>query len=134
MKARPSPGEEQASGYVNTVNFTPRQFQNALGVILADSPESWFGNKTYTTGGGIDTILIGEQTYTGIQLRYLLGLRSTAFDISVSDENISITTYGYGHRVGMSQYGADAMAVLGSTYEEILDYYYPGTELIKIDS
>ena len=60
-----------------------------------------------------------------------VGLRSTAFTMVATDETITVTTRGYGHRVGMSQYGADAMAVSGSTYEEILAHYYQGTELKK---
>ena len=59
----------------------------------------------------------------------MLGLRSTAVTMTVEGERIKVTTKGYGHRVGMSQYGADAMAMNGSTYPEILAYYYQGTEL-----
>ena len=75
---------------------------------------------------------IGEETYSGTQLRALLGLRSTAFSVETGGEEITITTKGYGHRVGMSQYGAEAMAVAGSSFREILAHYYPGTELIKL--
>ena len=63
----------------------------------------------------------------------MLGLRSTAFHISAVGQTIIITTRGFGHRVGMSQYGADAMAVRGNNYREILQYYYPGTELKTAD-
>ena len=72
---------------------------------------------------------IGGKEFAGTELRKLLGLRSTAFDVVVDGDTITITTRGYGHRVGMSQYGADAMASSGSTYPEILAYYYQGTEL-----
>ena len=65
----------------------------------------------------------------GTQIRKLLGLKSTAFIITAVGESFTITTKGFGHRVGMSQYGADAMAVNGSTYSQILAYYYPGTQL-----
>ena len=80
----------------------------------------------------MDTIVIGGEIYTGTQLRSLLNLRSTAFSVSVQADAITITTRGYGHRVGMSQYGADAMAVAGSTYTEILAHYYPGTTLTRM--
>ena len=132
LQAVSSPGEESAAHYTDTVTFTPRQFQNALGVILTGTPKSWFGTTTYTEGGGVATMMIGGEPYTGTQLRSLLNLRSTAFTVSPSEEAITITTQGYGHRVGMSQYGADAMAVTGSSYEEILSYYYQGTELTQI--
>ena len=68
-------------------------------------------------------------TYTGTQLRSLLELRSTAFYITALGDTITITTRGYGHRVGMSQYGAEAMAREGEGYQTILSHYYPGTTL-----
>ena len=72
--------------------------------------------------------------YSGTQLRKLLGLPSTMITISSTEETITIETKGYGHRVGMSQYGADAMAVAGSNFIEILAHYYPGTQLEKFTS
>ena len=83
----------------------------------------------YTDGAGIETIEICNRVYTGVEVRHLLGLRSTSFVISPSGNTVMVTTKGFGHRVGMSQYGADAMAAAGSTYEQILAYYYPGTVL-----
>ena len=62
-------------------------------------------------------------------MRQKLGLRSTAFAISPVGNTVTITTKGFGHRVGMSQYGAEAMAVQGKSYKEILAHYYPGTTL-----
>ena len=132
LQARPSPGEERAVHYMDTVIFTPEEFCAALDTEIPGSPETWFGQAAYTEGGGIATMIIGGETYTGTQLRSLLHLRSTSFYVRPSDQEITITTKGYGHRVGMSQYGADAMAVTGSTYEEILAYYYPGTELTQL--
>ena len=134
LQAVSSPGEENAAHYRDTVTFTAEQFQQALGVSLAGSPESWFRDVTYTDGGGIETMAIGDTVYRGTQLRTLLGLRSTAFSVSASEDTVTITTRGYGHRVGMSQYGADAMAVMGSGFGEILSHYYPGTTLTKLDS
>lgn len=133
LQAVDSPGEENAAHYTDTVTFTPQVFQDVLGTRLGGSPRSWFGSAAYTDGGGVATISIGGETYTGTQLRALLGLRSTAFAVSATDTEITITTRGYGHRVGMSQYGADAMAVSGSGFEEILAHYYQGTVLIRLD-
>ena len=62
----------------------------------------------------------------------MLGLRSTAFVITWAGESVTVTTKGFGHRVGMSQYGAEAMAVAGSNYKEILYHYYQGTELSNV--
>ncbi len=127
-----SPGEETAAHYTDTEEFTPEQFQAALGVSLSGEPSDWFGPVTYTDGGGVDIMRIGGQNYQGTQLRSLLGLRSTAFTVSVADGIILITTKGFGHRVGMSQYGAEAMAVEGKDYTQILAHYYQGTELTRM--
>lgn len=132
LQAVASPGEEKAAHYTDTVTFTPQAFQEALGVQLDGAPGSWFGTVAYTDGGGVATITIGGESYTGTQLRALLGLRSTAFTVAATETQITITTRGYGHRVGMSQYGADAMAVTGSTFAQILAYYYGGTELVRL--
>ena len=132
LQAVASPGEEKAAHYTDTVRFSAGAFQDALGVKLSGSPGSWFRDVTYTDGGGIDTIVIGGTSYKGTDLRSALGLRSTAFSISTTEDTVIITTRGYGHRVGMSQYGADAMAVTGSTCPEILAHYYPGTTLTKL--
>ena len=77
----------------------------------------------------MDNIRLGGKTFTGKQLRSLLGLRSTAFTVESTPEGARFRTKGFGHRVGMSQYGADAMAMAGSSYEEILAYYYQGATL-----
>lgn len=133
LQATQSPGEEHAAHYTDTVTFTPQQFQQALGVFLLGSPSTWFGAVTYTEGGGVDTMQIGGAVYRGTELRKLLNLRSTAFTVSAG-ENITVITRGYGHRVGMSQYGADAMAMTGKTYEEILAHYYKGTVIAALGS
>lgn len=124
-----SPGEEETVYYTDSEGFSPEEFQEKLGVALTGSPETWFGSLTYTAGGGIDTMEIGGVAYRGTTLRSLLGLRSTVFQVVVTGEYICFETRGYGHRVGMSQYGADAMAQEGSTYAQILAHYYQGTEL-----
>ncbi len=134
LRAVDSPGEEQAAYYENWEAFTPQELQNRLGVTLEGTPENWFGQASYTDGGGVSELTVGDKTFSGTQLRRILGLKSTAFEVSVSDGKILFKTRGYGHRVGMSQYGADAMAVTGCGYEDILRHYYPGTELTMLDS
>lgn len=129
LQATDSPGEEYAAHYMDTVTFTVSEFEEKTGADLSGG----IGSITYTDGGGVDTIYIGTVAYTGTQLRQKLSLRSTAFVISVVGDTVTVTTKGYGHRVGMSQYGANAMAKKGSTYEQILYYYYKGTELGNID-
>ena len=124
-----SPGEEFCHAYTDQVIFTAETFQQALCITLPGDPESWFGEVAYSDGGGVDTLQIGGVDYRGTTLRMLLGLRSTMFTVSVTEEGICIQTKGYGHRVGMSQYGAQAMALAGESYAAILRHYYLGTEL-----
>lgn len=129
LKVVESPGEEKAEHFIDTVYMTVSDFFEKIGDRPPAQGKSWLGKVTYTAGGGVDTIEIANQTYKGTDLRKFLGLRSTAFMITVVGDTVTITTKGFGHRVGMSQYGAEAMAVQGSTYREILAYYYEGTEL-----
>ena len=85
---------------------------------------------TYTEGGGVDTMVIGGKTFSGRELRGLLGLKSTCFTMELTEKEAIFTVRGYGHRVGLSQEGAEAMALEGKDYREILQWYYPGTELV----
>ena len=80
----------------------------------------------------VKSITINNKTYTGIEFRKLLNLRSTDFTIEKKDNNYIITTIGYGHGVGMSQYGANQMAKEGASYKEILNHYYENTEISEI--
>ena len=129
LQAVESPGEEAAPKYESTVCYTPENFCLVTGVSGQGSPGTWFGRVTYTDGGGVDTMVICGKNYSGTALRKALGLRSTLFRIYVSEGMIVIETKGFGHRVGMSQYGAQAMALGGSDYEQILKHYYTGTVL-----
>jgi len=134
LKAVKSPGEEIATHYTETVVFSSQEFQKQLGRDLDGFPAQWIEDISYTPGNGVKTIRICGRDYTGTEIRELLGLRSTSFTISATGDNIVITTKGFGHRVGMSQYGAEAMAVQGSSFEEILLYYYDGVELVSYGS
>ena len=129
LKSVASPGKEFATHYADTVVFSAEEFQAKLGLELEGPPILWFSAVTYTNGGGVESMTIGGQVFSGVQLRKILDLRSTAFTVTVQENTIEIETRGYGHRVGMSQYGADAMAASGSTYPQILAYYYQGTQL-----
>lgn len=131
LQAVDSPGEENANSYWRSTYFTKEEFENALGRSLSGSPESWLGKQTFTDGSGVATMVIGGITYTGTQLRKLLGLNSTVFTMEADVAGILVETYGNGHRVGMSQYGADAMAQQGSNYQQILLHYYCGTRIDK---
>lgn len=129
LQAVDSPGEEKATHYTDSVRFTKQEFAELLGINPKGQLATWFGNITYTNGGGVDTIVIAGKTFLGTDLRKLLDLRSTVFTITPMEDTVKIVTKGFGHRVGMSQYGAEAMAAGGANYKQILAHYYPGTEL-----
>lgn len=129
LKSTESPGEEGATHFTDTVTFDADAIETLLNIDLSMDFRKWVGPVTYTKGGGVDTIEIGGKTFRGVEMRRVLGLKSTAFQIAVVGNRFIITTRGFGHRVGMSQYGAEAMAVGGKNYEEILRHYYEGTEL-----
>lgn len=133
LKSVESPGEEEAAHYRDEQYFSGKEFSNKLGLNLTGDPAGWFGKITYTAGGGVDTMQIGDATFRGTELRSRLGLRSTAFSVATEGADVVITTKGFGHRVGMSQYGANAMASEGDTYEQILEHYYAGTTLKSWD-
>ena len=132
LRSVESPGEESAEHYVDTVSFKTSEFLQLLELDAKKNVK--IGKITYTPGGGVDTIQVCNEEFRGTQLRKILGLRSTAFVISVVGDTVTITTKGFGHRVGMSQYGADAMAVSGATFPEILAHYYQGVQLITYDN
>lgn len=80
----------------------------------------------------VNNITINNKVFKGTEIRQLLNLRSTDFTISLYENDLKIVTYGYGHGVGMSQYGANGMANDGYTYDEILKYYYKDIKISKI--
>lgn len=126
LRSVDSPGEESAAHYTDSVSFSIGEFLEALGL---PGSQVTVGQTTYTHGGGVAAMEICGRQFTGVEMRQKLGLRSTLFTLTVLPSTVTVTTKGFGHRVGMSQYGADAMAVTGKTYGEILAHYYPGTEL-----
>lgn len=128
-----SPGEEDMEHYSAQVYYDKEELEQLLNISLSGTPKSWLGWTTYTTGGGVNTIVFAGMEYSGVQFRKLLKLNSTAFSIQAEEKGITISTLGKGHRVGMSQCGAQAMAMNGATCEEILSHYYPGTRIDKID-
>lgn len=102
----------------------------ALG-LTADlaAPEQWFGTPEYTAAGYVAALPVCGQRITGTALRQALGLRSTCFTVRYESGAFCFTTKGYGHGVGLSQWGAKALAEQGQNFADILAHYYPGTSL-----
>ena len=108
---------ESVPNYVSHVSFTPDELRAALLSVrpeadLTGAPEGWIGELRRDGSG--------------------LSLRSTAFDLSLTEGVFTFTVTGFGHGVGMSQYGANVMAAGGADYRAILAHYYPGTELSSL--
>lgn len=128
LKSKESPGEEGSDRFTSTIIMDRTEFVSELG--LADQAVS-ITHVTYTDGGGVQEIWFGDKSFSGVQVREMLQLPSTAFQMNIVGNSVIITSKGYGHRVGMSQYGANAMALQGSDYRQILAYYYENTMLIE---
>lgn len=109
-----------------TKTVSKTQFCDTLNI---DCTHLKINKITTDTSNRVEIISINDTQYTGIDIRKKFNLRSTDFTIEEDNDNIVFTTKGYGHGVGMSQYGANTMAKNGSNYEEILKYYYQGVEI-----
>ena len=112
----------------NTIEISKQDFCNKLDISCNQISIT---NIIKDNSNRVSKITINNKEFKGTQVRKLLSLRSTDFTFNIKETTIEIITKGYGHGVGMSQYGANNMAKIGYTYEEILKYYYQD---IKIDS
>ncbi|WP_123042271.1 stage II sporulation protein D [Cohnella candidum] len=122
-----------------TVQIPLDQFYEKLGIDSLPAGGATNGKPNivvteWSTGHRIKSITIAGQTFTGQELREKLGLRSTSFSWTTNNDEITFTTYGNGHGVGMSQWGAEGMAREGRTAEEIVEYYYSGTKLMEVSN
>ena len=125
--------DQNADNYIYTVSFSAAQLQQLLtGLGLTpdlSAPEGWFGDASLTPSGYVASLPVCGQTVTGPALRKTLGLRSACFTVQYQNGSFFFTTRGYGHGVGMSQWGARALAEQGQTASQILAHYFPGTQL-----
>ncbi len=125
--------DQNADNYIYTVSFSAAQLQQLLtGLGLTpdlSAPEGWFGEAALTPSGYVASLPVCGQTVTGPALRKALGLRSACFTVQYQNGSFFFTTRGYGHGVGMSQWGARALAEQGQTASQILAHYFPGTQL-----
>jgi len=108
-------------------SFSYSELSSKLGFSV--NGDSEFNILGYTSGGRVSSISIDGNIFSGVSFRSMLGLRSADFDIVKNNDGVVITTRGYGHGVGMSQYGANGMGKAGYSYRDILLHYYPGVSL-----
>ena len=125
-----SPEGDEVPGWRTVVTFTPAEFTQKFTLAhpeadFSGDPAGWFSALVTNDSGAVDTVSIGGVTVTGTQVRSLFGLRSAHFTAAAGDA-VTFWVTGYGHGVGMSQYGANALAGEGKTFDEILKWYYTG--------
>ena len=130
LKSVDSSYDVNVKGFSSTTTISKSQISSKLGVNLTSVSQIQILSRT--SGDRVDKVSICGKEFTGVKIRSLLGLRSTDFEVSESGDNIIFTTKGFGHGVGMSQYGANEMAKRGFTYTQILNHYYTGIQIGSI--
>ena len=117
--------DQNVSSYLKIITKEESDIISILGLDNLDEIQILERNNS----GRVEKVQIGNKIFSGVELRNMLGLRSTDFEIIKDNNIITITTKGYGHGVGMSQYGAKGMAEQGYSYREILNHYYTNVNI-----
>ncbi|MEJ8544152.1 stage II sporulation protein D [Brevibacillus borstelensis] len=136
LKSVASPWDIQSPSFEKTVKIAAADLEQRLGIKLAKEASgngSWYRIVERTTGNRVGKISIGGKEFTGREFREKLGLPSSAFTLELRGNEVHITTKGYGHGVGMSQWGANGMAKTGKSAEQIVKYFYQGIALENCD-
>lgn len=128
LKSVESPVDKNVSSYLRTMTMTYEDLSNKLGIPITSLSSI---NIERNNSERVDKIIIDNHIYGGVEFRTKLSLRSTDFDITLNEGSVTITTRGFGHGVGMSQYGANEYAKNGLNYEKILKHYYTGITIKK---
>lgn len=139
LKSVETAGEEGYTQYSSQVTLTHQELIDKIKTKYEDceidfTQENCIQILEYTTSGRIKTIKFGNKEIAGTEARTLLELKSTNFTFAIDEQNITFTVTGYGHGVGMSQTGADALAKVGSNYEAIVKHYYTNVEITEVNS
>ncbi|MFF2483691.1 stage II sporulation protein D [Paenibacillus sp. NPDC058071] len=130
LRSVSSPWDKQLSPrYKETVVFGLDEFYDKLGIEHSGKKKPAIRVVKLTEGKRIGMIAVGTKKMTGREAREKLGLASSQFSWTIQDDSIAITTFGYGHGVGMSQWGANGMAKSGASAEDIISHYYSGTSI-----
>ena len=132
-------GAQEVPNYYSTVELSFSEFRQIAsgfpGVRLSeDEVPYWISDLRHTDSGRLASLKLGGVNVTGAEFRRLFSLRSTAISFSFDAAGVTITTGGYGHGVGMSQFGANTLAELGLGFQQILDWYYTEVSLIRLDN
>ncbi len=129
-----SPEGDEVPNYHSTVTLTAEEVRKlaqtaGLGCDLSGEPAGGFTNVKRTASGRVETVELGGAQLSGGAARSLFSLRSACFDVTQAEGVFTFSVTGYGHGVGMSQYGANAMAKAGSGWREIVEHYYTGAAI-----
>lgn len=127
LKSVDSSWDKSASSFLRTITKTFDEMSSSLGYEV--NQNTVFEVTSRNSSGRVEMLSINDNTYSGVEFRNKFGLRSADFDIVVTSNGIEITTRGYGHGVGMSQYGANGMANMGYNYSQIINHYYQGVKI-----
>jgi len=131
LRSVPSPWDVELSPrFKDTVAMKLSEFYRRLGVKAKGRPS--IAIEEWTAGRRIKTLRVGSRSFGGREVREKLGLRSSQFSWRVEGDTIRLTSYGSGHGVGMSQWGANGLALEGKTAADILSYYYTGVRIERI--
>ena len=125
-------GGADVPNFYSVVTFSPEEFKKTVSAAypqadLTGEPTGWIKDMTRTASDRVASVTVGGVDISGTEMRMLLGLRSACFTQEYKDGKLVFRVTGYGHGVGMSQYGANVLAKEGKTYPEILQWYYTGT-------
>lgn len=139
LTAVDSSSDEEEDGFAASVVFTAKELTEKLLSAFPDTtfpedPAAYLKILSFSESGSVLQVQAGSRTVTGLELRNALGLRSPVFSVSYGGGLFTFTTKGYGHGVGMSQHGANAMAKQGKSYTDILAHYYPGAVVKALSS
>ena len=122
--------EKETSNFIVTKEYSLNDFYNKLNIPYSESLT--VTDEVKSNSGRVLNLKVNGNLINGRDFQSKLKLRSTDFAVEKTGGKVTITTKGFGHGVGMSQYGANALAKQNKTYEEILKYYYTGTNLQKL--
>lgn len=132
LRSVPSPWDREAERFKRKKVISFNQFSQRLGqsvAVMNQTSKQWMKIKKRTTGHRVASVQIGDRVFTGREVREALQLPSSDFDCKKTQKQITCTTQGYGHGVGMSQWGANLLAQRGKKVHEIIRYYYRGTQI-----
>ncbi|MGZ4134360.1 MAG: stage II sporulation protein D [Tumebacillaceae bacterium] len=131
LRSVPSPWDLKSEKFLSTLKMPLSEFEQKLGVgaVLASSGSALIQPLAYSAADHILRLRVGDKEFSGKEFREKLGLRSTWFTCKAIGDTVEFITHGYGHDVGMSQYGANGMAQEGKSAADIIKHYYQGVSI-----